>query len=145
MAYRIKFDRSKCVGCYACHMACLDAHYKAEEENAVSFRTTVKFIDREKDFEKNICPGCIHCGKCMATCPEGTIYKDKETGFILVNQELCTGCRTCESVCPIHVITFGENGTMNKCDGCIDRVREGRKPACVKVCFPGAITWEEIQ
>ena len=65
MAYRIKFDRSKCVGCYACHMACLDAHYKAEEENAVSFRTTVKFIDREKDFEKNICPGCIHCGKCM--------------------------------------------------------------------------------
>ena len=59
MAYRIKFDRSKCVGCYACHMACLDAHYIAEEENAVSFRTTVKFIDREKDFEKNICPGCI--------------------------------------------------------------------------------------
>ena len=57
MAYRIKFDRSKCVGCYACHMACLDAHYIAEEENAVSFRTTVKFIDREKDFEKNICPG----------------------------------------------------------------------------------------
>ena len=28
MSYRLKFDPDKCVGCYACHIACLDAHQR---------------------------------------------------------------------------------------------------------------------
>lgn len=145
MPYRLTFDRSKCVGCYACHTACLDAHHQAEDENAKSHRAIQRVTDEEKQFEKNICPGCIHCGACMRACPAGAVYQEEKTGLILVNQELCTGCRACESVCPMHVIHFDEAGKMEKCDGCIDRIREGRQPACAGVCCAGAITWEETK
>lgn len=143
MAYRIKLDRSKCVGCYACYVACLDAHYQAEDEHAISFRSIQKYTDKEHEFEKKICVGCIHCGKCMQVCPQHAIYQDEETQFILVNQELCTGCKLCEKACPLHVIQFDKAGKITKCDGCVERIREGRQPACVKVCCPGAIVWEE--
>ena len=47
-----------------------------------------------------------------------------------------------KKVCPKDVIHFDKDGKMEKCDGCIERIREGREPACVRVCFPGAITLE---
>ena len=34
MSYRLKFDPDKCVGCYACHIACLDAHHDVEDVDA---------------------------------------------------------------------------------------------------------------
>lgn len=142
MSYRLKFDLEKCIGCYACHIACLDVHHDIEEV-VPSFRTFQKVSDVSGAFEKTVCPGCIHCGKCAAVCPQNAIYKEKETGLILVKRELCNGCRSCESVCPLHVIRFGESGKMEKCDGCIERVREGREPACVRVCYLDALTWEK--
>ncbi len=142
MPYRLKFDREKCIGCYACHIACLDAHHDIEEV-VPSFRTFQKVVDASGTFEKTVCPGCIHCGKCAAVCPQNAIYQEEETGFILVRQELCSGCGSCASVCPLQVIRFHENGTMEKCDGCIDRVREGHEPTCVRVCYLDAITWEK--
>ena len=39
MSYRLKFDPDKCVGCYACHIACLDAHHDVEDVDAKSHRT----------------------------------------------------------------------------------------------------------
>lgn len=143
MSYRLKFDREKCIGCYACHIACLDAHYGIDEV-VPSFRTIRKVEDASGTFEKTICPGCIHCGACAEVCPQNAIYREKETGFILVRQELCQGCGSCAEVCPIQVIRFGESGKMEKCDGCVERIREGREPACVRVCYLNAITWEKI-
>lgn len=140
MRYRFRFDKEKCVGCYACHVACLDAHYDANDKDAVSRRTIQKIVKDE--YEKKVCPGCIHCGKCMEVCPEGAIYRDEDTGFILTRQEKCIGCRACESVCPVGVIHFDGTGQMKKCDGCITRIRDGREPACVRVCCTGAITYE---
>lgn len=72
------------------------------------------------------------------------IYREKTTGFILVDQDLCNGCRSCEAVCPLQVIHFNEAGKMEKCDGCVERIKEGREPACVRTCYPGAITWEKV-
>lgn len=141
MGYRLKFDKEKCVGCYACHTACLDAHHGEEEVQAKSHRTIIKVI--QDGFQKNICPGCIHCGACMKACPVQAIYRDEETGFILTRPEKCIGCRVCEGVCPMHVIHFNSEGKMEKCDGCIDRIREGREPACVRVCYMDAISLEK--
>ena len=59
MSYRLKFDPDKCVGCYACHIACLDAHHDVEDVDAKSYRTVKKVVKNQ--FEKNICPGCAHC------------------------------------------------------------------------------------
>ena len=65
--------------------------------------------------------------------------REKETEFVLVEQEKCIGCKKCEKVCPVGVIYFGKNGKMEKCDGCTARIREGRRPACEQVCCTGAI------
>ena len=54
MSYRLKFDPDKCVGCYACHIACLDAHHDVEDVDAKSHRTVKKVVKNQ--FEKNICP-----------------------------------------------------------------------------------------
>ena len=140
MSYRLKFDPDKCVGCYACHIACLDAHHDVEDVDAKSYRTVKKVAKNQ--FEKNICPGCAHCGICIKACPVQSIYKDPKTGFVLTDKEKCIGCHACEKVCPKDVIHFDKDGKMEKCDGCIERIREGREPACVRVCFPGAITLE---
>lgn len=140
MSYRLKFDPDKCVGCYACHIACLDAHHDVEDVDAKSYRTVKKVVKNQ--FEKNICPGCAHCGICIKACPVQSIYKDPKTGFVLTDKGKCIGCHACEKVCPKDVIHFDKDGKMEKCDGCIERIREGREPACVRVCFPGAITLE---
>lgn len=142
MGYRIKFDSKKCVGCYACYVACIDAHHDAAEEEANSRRTIKKTVT--EGFEKNICPGCIHCGKCISVCPTGAIYRDEESAFVLTDPEKCIGCGKCEEVCPLGVIRFDATGKMEKCDGCIGRLREGREPACVRVCCNQAITLENV-
>ena len=111
MPYRLKFNTVGCVGCYACHTACLDANHGAEEIHARSFRTIRKVTDEEKGFSYEICPGCTHCGAC-------------------------------EKVCPNHVIFLDKNKKAAKCDGCIERLKEGREPACVSVCCLDVITLE---
>ena len=134
---KIRFDDEKCVGCYACYTACIAAHHSPEEEDAKSHRVIHKVV--KEDFQKNICVGCIHCGLCMEKCPKGAIYKEARYGLILVEKEKCAGCGVCQSVCPKGVIHFDAEGRMEKCDGCIGRLYEGRQPACVRVCCVGAI------
>lgn len=137
MKYQLRFDKENCVGCYACYVICQDVHNEALEDGMNSRRVIRQA--KEKGYEKKICLGCIHCGKCMEVCPRQAIYREKETGFVLVEQEKCIGCKKCEKVCPVGVIYFGKNGKMEKCDGCTARIREGRRPACEQVCCTGAI------
>lgn len=145
MKYRFHFDKEKCTGCYACHAACIDAHHADVREPAKSFRTIQKVVCAEEGFQKNICPGCIHCGKCLDACRFQAICREEETGFVLSVKEKCTGCRECQKVCPMGVISFGGDGKMEKCDGCTERIKEGRLPACVHTCCGNAITLERIE
>ena len=50
MSIKIKFNAEKCVGCYACHIACLDAHHEVDEADAKSFRAIRKV--QKEGFEK---------------------------------------------------------------------------------------------
>ena len=68
------------------------------------------------------------------------VYREEDYGLVLVDQDRCTGCRACQEVCPKKVIHFNRDGKMEKCDGCIGWLRQGREPACVRVCCAGAIT-----
>lgn len=114
MSIKIKFNAEKCVGCYACHIACLDAHHEVDEADAKSFRAIRKV--QKEGFEKNICPGCTHCGKCMEVCPVHAIYRDEKTGLILTDKELCVGCHVCENACPLQMIRFDvrKNGKVRR-------------------------------
>ena len=42
--------------------------------------------------------------------------------------------------CPFGAPSFDGEGKMVKCDGCVERLRRGMVPACVRVCPTGALT-----
>ncbi|WP_431733909.1 4Fe-4S dicluster domain-containing protein, partial [Klebsiella pneumoniae] len=36
---------------------------------------------------------------CTKVCPSGAMHK-REDGFVVVNEEVCIGCRYCHMACP---------------------------------------------
>lgn len=90
---------------------------------------------------------CMHCtdAACVAICPSGALFKDTDTGLTVYDKDKCIGCQYCRSACPFDVPRHtgvgiaGGGIKINKCTGCIDRIQQGRKPACVTTCQPGAL------
>lgn len=144
MSGQIIFDQKKCVGCFACYVACISAHYGPMEEEALSCRRIQKVVVPKEGYQKNVCLGCIHCGRCMQECDAGALYRDAETNLVLVRQEKCDGCGKCAEVCPNQVIRIGRDRKVKKCDGCIELRKEGKAPACVSACLTGALTFKKV-
>jgi len=89
---------------------------------------------------------CYHCLQpvCVAACPVNAITKRDEDGIVTVDREACLGkddCNLCLEACPYDAPQFGseENAKMQKCDLCIDRWAEGKKPVCVDGCHMWAL------
>lgn len=92
---------------------------------------------------------CMHCDNpaCATICPFSANTKDK-SGAVVIDQELCFGGAKCKNVCPWGVPQrqsgvgiylkvakeFMGNGVMYKCDLCIDRLKQGKTPACIEAC-----------
>ncbi len=51
---------------------------------------------------------CNHCSNpaCLQACPRGAIYKRKEDGIVLVDQERCRGSQYCVRACPYGKVFF---------------------------------------
>ena len=84
---------------------------------------------------------CYHCLQpaCLPVCPANAIIKREEDGIVVVDGQACLGkdnCGLCLEACPYGAPQFGseENAKMQKCDLCIDRLAEGKKPVCVDAC-----------
>jgi Fe-S-cluster-containing dehydrogenase component len=86
---------------------------------------------------------CLHCEDppCVTVCPTGASYKRAEDGIVLVNAEICIGCKLCSWACPYGAREFDQDeGVMRKCTLCIDRIynqnlpEQERVPACVATC-----------
>lgn len=134
---KLRFDASKCTGCQACQMACLDQNdiHVSEGQKPLCKITCLETASRVQLQFRH----CIHCGKCAEVCPSGCL--SLQNGLVLANDTLCISCRACEAVCPMDVISFvPSTGTVQKCDGCIGRVSAGLLPACVHTCPTGALS-----
>ena len=84
---------------------------------------------------------CYHCEnpECVSACPVEAITKRDEDGIVIVDRDACLGkedCGMCLEACPWDAPQFGpeEGAKMQKCNLCIDRWADGKKPACVCSC-----------
>lgn len=105
---------------------------------------------------------CQQCrnAPCTKTCPTGATWTEPD-GIVVIDYDWCIGCRCCMAACPYGARRFNwrepsipkdelnplthylgnrprPRGVVEKCTFCIQRVREGRYPACVEVCPAGA-------
>lgn len=136
--YGFYVEVEKCVQCHACEVAC---KAKNNVELGVHWRRVSSIWGGQFPNVTNtsISLSCMHCGHpaCEAVCPTGAIKKRAEDGIVTVDRTKCIGCRYCFFACPFGVPQFGKDGTMQKCELCLDRLSEGKQPMCVTTC-PGS-------
>jgi Fe-S-cluster-containing dehydrogenase component len=124
--------RKDCMGCHACEVAC-----KQEHALGVGPRL-VMVLEKGSDF---IPVYCHHCAKapCKEACPVDAISRN-EQGIVLIDDDLCIGCRECLQACPFGAMQFEDHQEIAvKCDLCVHRLAESKSPACMSVCPTGCI------
>lgn len=150
-------DLDICVGCHACAVNCKEWNsggvaapltdlqpYDAAPDG-VWFNRVHTFEVGEADQGRTVHfpRSCLHCAQpaCVTVCPTGASFKRAEDGIVLVNEDLCIGCKLCSWACPYGAREFDQDaGVMKKCTLCIDRIYnetfapEDRQPACVATC-----------
>jgi len=135
------FDQSRCTGCFTCIVACKD--WNDVPAGPASWRRLItiekgKYPDLSVTF---LSTACYHCEKpdCVSACPVSAITKREEDGVVVVKGEACLGkdnCNMCLKACPYDIPQFGaeENAKMQKCNLCLERLAENKKPICVDAC-----------
>ena len=153
-------DKDKCVVCCACIIACKLRHGfpphptspAAAEPEGINLINIYRYGPEIRDDRVIQCfvpLSCMHCADapCIKACPRAAIYRDVENGVVAVDQDRCIGCKFCLWVCPYGAPRFNEQGKLELCDMCFERLNEGKKAACEAVCLANAIhtgTAEEI-
>jgi len=104
---------------------------------------------------------CQQCQNppCVKVCPVHATWQEPD-GIVVVDYNWCIGCRYCIAACPYkgRVFNWAEPNipreeinpsvhylgnrprmkcAVEKCTFCIQRVRQGRYPACVEACPTG--------
>lgn len=139
MLFKIEVDRmqkilfvdpEKCTGCRLCENVCSIFHEKVSNPS----RARIHIVKWENAglYIPMVCQQC-DTPICETVCPMGAISRDEKTGALLINYELCVGCKLCVMFCPLGGIGIDKNRKIIKCDLC------GGDPLCVKFCIPGAL------
>ena len=129
-------------------LAHADVHYNPEE------------VPEEGHFYMPVqCQQCRN-PQCTTVCPTKATWQEQD-GIVVVDYNWCIGCRYCMAACPYGARHFNwtepnvpdeeinpnthylgnrprPKGVVEKCTFCIQRVREGRYPACVEICPTGS-------
>ena len=145
--YGFYFDSDRCIKCYACEIACLQWH--EIKAGTVKLRRVTEVTKGAFPFVTRtfLSAACRHCANapCAAACPGGAISQRTEDSIVVVDRLKCTGCRTCLEACPFGIPQFGEDGKMQKCDMCLDRLELGQMPFCVSSCPTQALSWGTVE
>lgn len=139
MAKAIVVDIEKCLACKSCELACALAHSKSKvlEEALIESPRPQRRVTVEAVGEFAVPIQCRHCddAPCITVCPTAAIHRHNVNDPVLINRDLCIGCRFCLVVCPFGVIDITRDGkAVVKCDLCLERTRAGEQPACVEAC-----------
>ncbi len=154
-------DVSKCTGCRGCQIACKQWNqlpagattnrgtYQNPPDLQENTWTLVRFQEMTDEqgklkwlFWKD---GCVHCtdATCERLCPAGARFR-LDYGAVATDNEKCVGCQSCVAACPFGKPRYSEaTNKAYKCNLCVDRVKDGLPPACVKACPTGALKFGE--
>ncbi len=139
-------DLDKCTGCDSCTIACKSENNtrpltspmpskngRGVLPDHVSYRWVVKqesgvYPLPRLTFTTSACNHCEHPG-CLASCPKAdvddphnennAIFKRAEDGIVLINQNVCIGCRNCIHACPYGAPQFNSSTELvEKCTFC---------------------------
>ena len=155
-------DLTKCTACRGCQVACKQwkklpaektenwgSHQNPKDLSGVTLKL-VRFSEVEEDgklqwlFFPEQCRHCIDPPCLDAMTVPGSIVHDQETGAV-VYTDLTMKEKDKEAFqasCPYDIPRINtETGAVVKCDMCIDRVKIGMLPACVKTCPTGAMSF----
>lgn len=127
-----------CTGCHSCEMSCSLIH-----DGKCDFNLSRIGIMKTGGggTGENIQVVCRQCEEpiCVDVCIMGALFRDEETGAILIHEDFCVGCKTCVTACPFGGMVFHhEKNCAVKCDLC------GGDPECVKACAYEALLYLDI-
>jgi len=166
-------DLDKCTGCDSCTIACKAENNtrplispmtfkngRGVLPDQVSYRWVVKkeggvYPQPTLTFVTSACNHCEHPA-CLASCPvadvndphneNNAIFKRREDGIVLINQDACIGCRNCIHACPYGAPQFNsQTELVEKCTFCIHRLYDSSRqrtpflPSCVTTCVGNAL------
>jgi len=153
-------DTSKCIGCKACQVACMEWNDLRDEigSNFGSYQNPADLTDRtwtlmrfseyenpKGDLEWLIRKdGCMHCDDpgCLKACPAPGAIVQYANGIVDFQEENCIGCGYCVAGCPFNIPRISRRDhKAYKCTLCSDRVAVGLEPACIKACPTGALVF----
>ncbi|MCL5025933.1 MAG: 4Fe-4S dicluster domain-containing protein [Chloroflexi bacterium] len=163
-------DSTVCIGCKACEAACkqwnqlpmdhLGLTETSYDNTGELEATTWRHVDFIEEFPSHdggngggrnrwlllsdVCKHCENAG-CLEACPTGAIVRT-EFGSVLIQQDICNGCKYCVPSCPFGVITVAkeQDGIAHKCTLCYDRLKAGLEPACAKACPTDSIQFGPV-
>src|SRR5918912_1008962 len=161
-------DTTVCIGCKACEVACKewnqlpstgggrhemsgDIYDNTQRLDGLHWRH-VKFVEQFSEdrsegrwlMMSDVCKHCVQAG-CLEVCPTGAIIRT-EFDTVVIQSDVCNGCRACLGACPFGVIDINEaSGTAQKCTLCYDRMSAGLEPACSKACPTDSIQFGPVE
>ncbi len=160
MSKSFLIDTTVCTACRGCQVACKQWHNLPAEKTInrgsyqnpadLSFNTYKLVRMREEIIDGKLKwlffpDQCRHCLEppCQDTAGEPTaIFTDQATGAVIytANTKGLIADEIIES-CPYNIPRKAADGTLAKCDMCLDRVENGLLPICVKTCPTGAVNF----
>src|SRR5262249_17380647 len=147
-------DVSKCIGCKACQVACLEWNDMREKigynhgvyDNPLDLTpasfTVMRYTEWVNPESKNLewlirKDGCMHCADpgCLKACRAPGASVKYSNGIVDFDQDKCIGCGYCVKGCPFNIPRISKvDSKAYKCTLCSDRVAVGQGPACAKAC-----------
>lgn len=124
----INVNPENCTGCRLCEFACSVRSYGQSNPSRARIYVVVGEADGRLACVPVLCQQCVD-PLCMRLCPAQALHRHPDTNAVVVDANLCLGCRTCVEVCPFGAPSVDPRlGICQKCTLC-----DG-DPACVRIC-----------